>query len=71
MTNPAQNIQGDLLDETQAAALLAVSKGTLSVWRSTGRYAVPFLKVGACVRYRRSELEAWLQSRARSSGATA
>lgn len=60
-----------LLDEKQAAEFLDVSPGTLSVWRSTGRYAIPFLKVGRCVRYRQSDLVAWLELRTRTNGATA
>jgi len=61
----------DLLDEQAAAALLTVAPGTLGVWRSTGRYNLPFLKVGRMVRYRRSDLEAWLAARTRETGATA
>jgi excisionase family DNA binding protein len=61
----------ELIDETEAADFLNISPGTLSVWRSTGRYSIPFVKVGRRVRYRRSDLEAWLQSRTRSNGATA
>lgn len=61
----------DLLDEKAAAELLTVSPGTLSVWRSTGRYNLPFLKVGRKVRYRRADLLAWLEKRTRESGATA
>ena len=61
----------DLIDEREAAAVLCVSPGTLSVWRSTGRYGLPFVKVGRNVRYSRSELEAWLESRTRITGATA
>ncbi|MCK6413917.1 MAG: helix-turn-helix domain-containing protein [Azonexus sp.] len=61
----------DLLDDHAAAALLDVSAGTLSVWRSTGRYNLPFLKIGRKVRYRRCDLEAWMQARTRESGATA
>lgn len=69
------NFHGDassieLLDERQAAQFLSVSPGTLSVWRSTGRYCLPFLKVGRKVRYRRYDLEVWLESRARMSGTT-
>jgi len=60
----------ELLDERAAAALLDVTPGTLSVWRSTGRYALPFLKVGRKVRYRQSDLLAWLDKRTRSTGAT-
>ncbi len=62
---------GDLLNEIEAAELLAVTPGTLSVWRSTGRYAVPFVKVGRAVRYSRKALESWLESRTRTTGATA
>ena len=61
----------ELLNERDAANLLTVSPGTLSVWRSTGRYKIPFIKVGRRVRYRRVDLEAWLASRTRASGATA
>ena len=60
----------DLLDPDAAAALLDVTPGTLSVWRSTGRYALPYVKVGRKVRYRRADLLAWLESRCRQSGAT-
>ena len=75
MTN--QNLQNliaagaDLLDDKAAAAMLDVSPGTLSVWRSTGRYALPFLKIGRKVRYRRADLLAWMEKRVRESGATA
>jgi excisionase family DNA binding protein len=61
----------DLLDEKAAAELLDVSAGTLSVWRSTGRYSLPFLKIGRKVRYKPKDLEAWLEMRKRKNGATA
>ena len=60
----------DLLDEVQAAVTLDVTPGTLAVWRSTGRYKLPFIKVGSKVRYRRADLEAWLEARTRANGAT-
>jgi excisionase family DNA binding protein len=60
----------ELLNEEQAAEYLTVSPGTLSVWRSTGRYSLPFVKVGRRVRYRLSDLDAWLEARSRESGAT-
>lgn len=72
-----QNLQNliaagaELLDDHAAAALLDVSPGTLSVWRSTGRYNLPFLKIGSKVRYRRADLLAWLEKRTRDTGATA
>lgn len=61
----------DLLNEIQAASFIDVTPGTLSVWRSTGRYNLPFIKVGRKVRYRRADLEAWLESRTRANGSTA
>lgn len=61
----------DLLDENQAASILNVKPGTLSVWRSTGRYSIPFIKVGRSVRYRMGDLTAWLEARTQTNGATA
>lgn len=61
----------DLLDDRAAAAYLDLSPGTLSVWRSTGRYALPFVKIGRKVRYRRADLDAWLERHTRHTGATA
>jgi excisionase family DNA binding protein len=52
-----------LLTTEEAAALLTVAPGSLEVWRSTGRYQIPFLKVGYKVRYRMSDLLAWLETR--------
>lgn len=59
--NPA-----DLLTPEQAALVLGVSDKTLATWRSTGRYALPFLRCGARIRYRRTDLLAWLQGRLHS-----
>jgi len=56
-----------LLDETQAAQYLNVEARTLAVWRSTGRYDLPFVKIGRCVRYKKSDLDAWIEKRTRGS----
>lgn len=61
----------ELLDEKQAAAFLQVTPGTLQVWRSTGRYALAYVKVGRKVRYRFADLLAWIDLRTRESGSTA
>ena len=63
-------LQNDMVDEKEAAVILGVTRGTLQVWRSTGRYSIPFVKVGRLVKYRRSVLESWLESRTRVTGAT-
>ncbi|MFZ1936148.1 MAG: helix-turn-helix domain-containing protein [Thermoguttaceae bacterium] len=52
-----------LLDEKQAAEILNVTPGTLSVWRCTRRYPIPYVKVGRAVRYRLVDLEKFLASR--------
>jgi excisionase family DNA binding protein len=47
----------------EAAEYLNVRAQTLAVWRTTKRYQIPYLKIGAGVRYRKSDLDAWLESR--------
>ena len=46
-----------LYDELEAAAYLKAAPRTLAVWRCTGRYDLPFVKVGRSVRYRKSDLD--------------
>ncbi|ELF6481520.1 helix-turn-helix domain-containing protein [Vibrio fluvialis] len=46
----------------QAAEYLGVTDGTLAVWASTGRYQLPFVKVGRKVFYRQSDLDAFVES---------
>lgn len=53
----------ELLTPTEAADLLRTTADTLAVWRCTGRNAIPFVKVGRSVRYRRADLLDWLDSR--------
>lgn len=48
------------VDDRQAASVLGVKTTTLAVWRSTGRYNLPFLKVGRLVKYRVSDLAEFL-----------
>lgn len=61
----------DLLTDEQVAQLLDVSPKTLATWRSTGRYALPFLRIGARIRYRRQDVAAWLESRRHGAPETA
>nr|WP_226856670.1 helix-turn-helix domain-containing protein [Acidithiobacillus caldus] len=51
------------VDEKAASTVLGVKPSTLANWRTTGRYALPFLKVGRLVRYRTSDLAAWIARR--------
>lgn len=66
-TKPSAN--PDLLDTEQAAGYLGVTIKTLEVWRSTKRYPIPFIKVGRLVKYRKSALDAFLDSRTVSTEA--
>lgn len=52
-----------LFTEDEAAAYLRVRPNTLSHWRSTGRYGLPYVRVGNRVRYRRPDLDRWLETR--------
>lgn len=45
----------------QAAQLLQIPEATLCKWRSTGENNVPFVKIGRCVRYRTSDLKAYVE----------
>ena len=53
----------ELLDERTAAAALDLKPQTLAVWRASGRYALPFVRVGRSVRYRAADLQKFLESR--------
>jgi len=52
-----------LLAPGQVADLLGVTTHTLAVWRCTQRYNLPYIKCGRLVRYRPSDVEAFLESR--------
>ncbi len=55
--------QNKLLDTGPAADYLGVTPRTLEVWRCVKRHAIPYIKVGRLVKYRQSDLDAWLESR--------
>ncbi|MFA3790836.1 helix-turn-helix domain-containing protein [Aliiglaciecola sp. SL4] len=53
----------ELLNRNDAADYISVKPQTLSVWATTGRYSLPFVKVGRKVFYRREDLDNFLSSR--------
>jgi len=53
-----------LLNETEAAQLLGITIRALQGWRLRGDGPV-YVKLGRLVRYRRSEIERWLDARSR------
>lgn len=60
--NGPQHQDDPLLDEKKTAELLDVKPETLSVWRSTKRYALPYVKIGSKVRYRRSSVLKFIEA---------
>ena len=52
-----------LLDRKSAAKYLGLSPGTLAVWDCTKRYDLKPIKVGRAVRYRKADLDNFLNSR--------
>jgi excisionase family DNA binding protein len=51
----------------QAAEYLGVTVQTLGVWRCTRRYPLPFVKVGSKVRYRKADLDKFIERRTEGS----
>ncbi len=56
----------ELLNERQAAYLLSLSVYTLQRDRRIGS-KIPFLKLGRAIRYRRQDIEAYLQKNSYTS----
>lgn len=56
-----------LLTPSETAARLGIAPSTLNIWRCTGRYNLPFVKAGARVRYRTSDVEAFIARRTRNT----
>jgi excisionase family DNA binding protein len=54
-------IEKQLLTEDETAEVLAIKPQTLASWRCRGVNDLPFIKIGRAVRYRRSDLEAFMQ----------
>ena len=57
-------MESELLSREDAARYLGVRPGTLAVWASTHRYGLRFFKIGKLARYRRADLENFVQARA-------
>jgi excisionase family DNA binding protein len=66
MSNQIEILESEeLLDYRGASRFLDTPVGTLQVWISTKRYDLPFYKIGRKVRFKKSELAAWLAGRKR------
>lgn len=47
----------------ELSELISITQGTLAVWRSVGRYNLPFIKVGSKVLYEMDAVNAFIESR--------
>lgn len=52
-----------LMTRAEAADYLGVKVQTLAAWATRQTYQLPYIRVGRLVRYRRSDLDKWLQDR--------
>lgn len=52
-----------LLSPAEAAEILGVKVDTLTVWRCTKRYNLPWVKVGRSPKYRPEDIEAFISER--------
>ena len=58
--------EDELLDQTRDAELLGVTTKFLEARRVRGG-SIPYAKIGRLVRYRRSDVQAWVESRMMNS----
>lgn len=57
----------ELLSRKEAAAYLGVKEQTLAVWLCTRRYEIPIVKIGRLVKYKKADLDAFIQNQSRAS----
>lgn len=50
-----------LITRNELAEMLGISRGTIDVWVSTKRVNIPFVRIGKAIRYRISDVLAYLE----------
>ncbi len=67
-STPSHQEDDEIFDYAGAVRFLnGPTKATLQDWVATGRYGIPFIKLGHFVRFRKSSLRAWLKARERNT----
>lgn len=61
--NSLFKLDSDLMSRKEAAIYLGVSERTLAIWACTKRYNLPYVKMGRHVKYRKSVLDEFIESR--------
>lgn len=59
---PTQVPNAVLMSRKEAAMYLGVSPSTLANWASTKRFVLPYFRIGRAVRYRKTDLDAFIQN---------
>ncbi len=54
--------QKALMTQREAAQYLGTSVGVLNVWRHLGKQKIPYVRWGNRIRYRKEDLDAWIQA---------
>lgn len=63
MRSEGNQFRPALLTRKEAAIYLGVSERTLAIWKCTGRYSLPVIKIGRLAKYRKADLDAFIESR--------
>lgn len=64
------DLNTQLLTRKAAAEYLGIKENTLAVWATTKRYALPYVKVGRLVKYKRDDLEQFIIENRFSGGSS-
>ncbi len=54
-------VSSDLLTRAQAAEYLGVKVQTLAAWACAGRYNLPMVRIGRLVKYRKRDLDEFIE----------
>ena len=55
--------ESNLLTRKEAAEYLGLAEQTLAAWASARRYSLRYVKLGRSVRYRRTDLDRFIEAR--------
>lgn len=54
--------ESKLMNQAEAALYLGTTVPTLNTFRCTGKNTIPFVRWGRCIRYRKEDLDKWIES---------
>lgn len=54
--------ESKLMTQAELAQYLNTTVAVLNTWRSIGRLKIPYIKYGRNLRYRKSDIDKWLES---------